>query len=124
MYNTEKEEKEYLEKEFDEYKKEDDINIELDNNLELEKETENDIQEDFTKGEEINDTKLLGISDSDIKENHLMKEKTLNNKTNPFIKEENKIKYNEDIELLSEKEKEEKELEEKENEEKEKMICK
>ena len=46
-----------------------------------------------------------------------MKEKTLNNKTNPFIKEENKIKYNEDIELLSEKEKEEKEPEEKENEE-------
>ena len=73
------------------------------------KKKQNDIQEDFTKGEEINDTKLLGISDSDIKENHLMKEKTLNNKTNPFIKEENKIKYNEDIELLSEKEKEEKE---------------
>ena len=96
------------------------IKIEIDNNLELEKETENDIQEDFTKGEEINDTKLLGISNSEIKENDVMKEKTLNNKTNPFIKEENKIKYNEDIELLSEKEKEEKELEEKENEEIEK----
>ena len=68
--------------------------------------------------------KLLGISDSEIKENDVMKEKTLNNKTNPFIKEENKIKYNEDKELLSEKEKEEKELKEKENEGNEKMIWK
>ena len=49
-----------------------------------------------------------------------MKEKTLNNKTNPFIKEENKFKCNEDIEILSEKEKEEKEIEEKEKEENEK----
>ena len=37
------------------------IKIEIDNNLELEKETENDIQEDFTKGEEINETKLWQI---------------------------------------------------------------
>ena len=44
--------------------------------------------------------KLLGISDSEIKENDVMKEKTLNNKINTFIKEENKIKCNEDIEKM------------------------
>ena len=116
FYVTEKEEKENIEKEFEEYKKEDDIIIEIDNNSDLEKDTENDIQEDFTKGEEINDKKILGISDSEIKENKLKEEKTLNNDTNPFIKEENKRKFNGDIEILSEEENEEKETEEKENE--------
>ena len=117
FYVTEKEEKENIEKEFEEYKKEDDIIIEIDNNLDLEKDTENDIQEDLTKGEEINDKKLLGISDSEVNEDQIKEEKTLNNNTNPFIKEENKIKFNEDIEIFSEEEKEEKETEEKENEE-------
>ena len=56
------------------------------------------------------------MSDSEIKENKLNEEKTLNNDTNPFIKEENKSKFNGDIEILSEDESEEKETEEKENE--------
>ena len=113
FYATEKEEKENLEKEFEEFKNEDDIIIEIDNNSDHEKCTDNDIREDFTKGEEINDKKLLGISDSEIKENQVKEEKTLNNDTNPFIKEENKSKFNGDIEILSEEENEEKETEEK-----------
>ena len=94
--------------------------LKIDNDLDYEKDTENDIKEDFTQGEEINDKKLLGISDSEFNEDQIKEEKTLNNNTNPFIKEENKIKFNEDIEILSEEEKEEKETEEKENEENEK----
>ena len=124
FYATEKEEKENIAKEFEEYKKEDDIIIEIDNDLDLKKETENDIKEDFTKGEEINDKKLLGISDSEVKEDQIKEEKTLNNNTNPFIKEVNKINFNEDIEILSEEEKEEKDMEDKENEENEKKNCK
>ena len=120
FYATEKEEKENIAKEFEEYKKEDDIIIEIDNDLDLKKETENDIKEDFTKGEEINDKKLLGISDSEVKEDQIKEEKTLNNNTNPFIKEVNEINFNEDIEILSEEEKEEKDTEDKENEENEK----
>ena len=120
FYTIEKDEKITLETEYEEYKKEDDTIIEIDNILEFEKEIENDIKEDFTKGEEINDKKILGISDMEIKENKVKGEKTLNNFSNPFIKEEYKSKFNEDIEIITEEEKEEKENEEKEKEENEK----
>ena len=61
--------------EYEEYKKKDDTIIEIDNILEFEKEIENDIKEDFTKGEEINDKKLLGISDLEVKEDQIKEEK-------------------------------------------------
>ena len=75
FYATEKEEKEILEKEFEEYKKEDDTIIEIDNTLKLEKDTENDIKEDLTKGEEINDKKILGMKLSENKETWKKKKK-------------------------------------------------
>ena len=120
FYTIEKDEKITLETEYEEYKKEDDTIIEIDNILEFEKEIENDIKEDFTKGEEINDKKILGISDMEIKENKVKGEITLNNFSNPFIKEEYKSKFNKDIEIITEEENEEKENEEKEKEENEK----
>ena len=114
VYKLEEEEKYIMEEQFKKFKEEDlDIFENETENINLENtENENEIKEDFTKGIELNDYKLLGKTSSDNLQKEEKIENSLNNATNPFIKEENKSKYYENIEIIDEKENEENELDE------------